>query len=158
MEVNRPYLASSVDFLVSVKPETLLDHTHTCHLKRFNVGEEFLVKKRGFAEVKASSLRMELFKTYGSSLAGLRFLDYDIDADDYHGFVHGRLPYEAIKPDPQLRALLRSINQRKIILTNSDRKHAIKVLERIGTNLPCFRRLVCLLSTITSTSSYQCRC
>ncbi|XP_010272896.1 PREDICTED: uncharacterized protein LOC104608558 [Nelumbo nucifera] len=122
MEVNHPYLAGPVDFVVSVKPKTLLDHTHACHLKRFNVGEEFLVKKCGFAEVKASSLRMELFKRYGSSLASLRFLDYDIDTDDYHGFVHGRLPYEAIKPDPQLQAILQSINQRKIILTNSDRK------------------------------------
>ncbi|XP_010260880.1 PREDICTED: uncharacterized protein LOC104599839 [Nelumbo nucifera] len=110
MEVNRPYLAGPVDFLVSVKPETLLDHTHACHLKRFNVGEEFLVKKFGFAEFKASNLRVELFKTYGSSLAGLRFLGYDINADNCHGFVYRRLPYEAIKPDPQLRALLRSIN------------------------------------------------
>ncbi|XP_010265743.1 PREDICTED: uncharacterized protein LOC104603420 [Nelumbo nucifera] len=131
MEVNRPYLAGHVNFLISIEPETLLDYTHAFHLKRFNVGEEFLVKKCRFAEVKAPSLRIELFKTYGRSLVGLRFLGYDIDADDYHGFVYGRLPYEAIKPDPQLRALLRSTGQRKIILTNSDRKHTIKVVERI---------------------------
>lgn len=29
--------------------------------------------------------------------------------------MHGRLPYELIKPDIQLRNLLRSINQRKIV-------------------------------------------
>nr|DAD27904.1 TPA_asm: hypothetical protein HUJ06_029372 [Nelumbo nucifera] len=51
MEVNRPYLVGPddihrfhsndyIDFLVSVKPKTLLDHTHACHLKRFNVGED----------------------------------------------------------------------------------------------------------------------
>lgn len=35
---------------------------------------EFLVTICGFAENKASSLRVELFKTYGSTLAGLRVL------------------------------------------------------------------------------------
>lgn len=30
-------------------------------------------------------------------------------------FVHGRLPYDRIKPDPQLRNLIRSISQRKIV-------------------------------------------
>jgi putative hydrolase of the HAD superfamily len=34
--------------------------------------DDFLVEKCGFPESKASTLRVELFKTYGSSLAGLR--------------------------------------------------------------------------------------
>ncbi|EXC17577.1 hypothetical protein L484_012369 [Morus notabilis] len=104
--------------------------------------EDFLVEKCGFPESQASTLRVELFKTYGSTLAGLRILGYDIDADDYHSFVHGRLPYELIKPDPQLRALLRSISQRKIIFTNSDRNHAIKALERLGLS-ECFDQIIC---------------
>lgn len=104
--------------------------------------DDFLVEKCGFPENKASSLRVELFKKHGSSLAGLRALGYDIDADDYHSFVHGRLPYELIKPDAQLRNLLRSINQRKIIFTNSDRNHAIKVLDRLGIR-DCFEQIIC---------------
>ncbi|OAY27934.1 uncharacterized protein C24B11.05 [Manihot esculenta] len=104
--------------------------------------DDFLVEKCGFAEDKASRLRVELFKTYGSSLAGLRALGYDIDADDYHSFVHGRLPYDVIKPDSQLRNLLRSITQRKIIFTNSDRIHAIKVLKRLGIE-DCFDQIIC---------------
>lgn len=104
--------------------------------------EDFLVEKCGFPESQASTLRVELFKTYGSTLAGLRELGYDIDADDYHSFVHGRLPYELIKPDPQLRALLRSISQRKIIFTNSDRNHAIKALDRLGIS-DCFDQIIC---------------
>ncbi|XAR57205.1 Pyridoxal phosphatase [Bertholletia excelsa] len=104
--------------------------------------DDFLVQKCGFAETQASSLRVELFKTYGSSLAGLRALGYDIDADDYHSFVHGRLPYDSIKPDPQLRSLLRSIKQRKIIFTNSDRNHARKALDRLGI-ADCFDQIIC---------------
>ncbi|XP_047317810.1 uncharacterized protein LOC124921228 [Impatiens glandulifera] len=92
--------------------------------------------------MKASSLRVELFKTYGSTLAGLRALGYNIDADDYHSFVHGRLPYDLIKPDAELRSLLRSINQRKIIFTNSDRNHAIRALDKLGVR-DCFEQIIC---------------
>lgn len=104
--------------------------------------DDFLIEKCGFSATKASSLRVELFKTNGSTLAGLRALGYDIDADDYHGFVHGRLPYDVIKPDPQLRNLLCSITLRKIIFTNSDRVHAIKVLKRLGLE-DCFDQIIC---------------
>ncbi|KAI3935741.1 hypothetical protein MKX01_032925 [Papaver californicum] len=107
--------------------------------------DDFLVEKLGFSSDKASSLRIELFKTYGSTLAGLRALGYDIDADDYHSYVHGKLPYELIKPDNQLRDLIRSIPQRKIIFTNSDRNHAIKVLEKLGLE-GCFEQIICFES------------
>lgn len=104
--------------------------------------EDFLIEKFGFSPSKASSVRVELFKTYGSTLAGLRALGYDIDADDYHGFVHGRLPYDLIKPDPQLTNLLHRITQRKVIFTNSDRNHAIEVLKRLGLE-DCFDQIIC---------------
>ncbi|XP_061338655.1 uncharacterized protein C24B11.05 [Gastrolobium bilobum] len=102
----------------------------------------FLVEKCGSSETKSSILRVELFKTYGSTLAGLRALGYDISAEDYHSFVHGRLPYEVIKPDIQLRNLLRTIKQRKIIFTNSDRIHAQRVLDRLGIK-DCFEQIIC---------------
>ncbi|KAK4355610.1 hypothetical protein RND71_024581 [Anisodus tanguticus] len=104
--------------------------------------DDFLVEKCGFPESKASALRVELFKTYGSSLVGLRAIGYDVDADDYHSYVHGRLPYDLIKPDAQLRSILRSINQRKIIFTNSDRIHAMKALDRLGIQ-DCFEQIIC---------------
>lgn len=102
----------------------------------------FLIEKCGFSQSKASTLRVELFKSHGSTLAGLRALGYDITAEDYHSFVHGRLPYELIKPDIQLRNLLRSIKQRKIIFTNSDRIHALKALDRLGVK-DCFEQIIC---------------
>ncbi|WRX22045.1 Haloacid dehalogenase-like hydrolase - like 8 [Theobroma cacao] len=131
-------MASPFDCLLFDLDDTLYPSTTGLAqgLKK-NIDEKF-----GLSETKASSLRVELFKTYGSTLAGLRALGYDIDADDYHGFVHGRLPYAMIKPDPQLRNLLRSITQRKIIFTNSDRVHAIKVLKRLGLE-DCFDQIIC---------------
>uniref|UniRef100_A0A6N2NLI5 Uncharacterized protein n=1 Tax=Salix viminalis TaxID=40686 RepID=A0A6N2NLI5_SALVM len=127
----------------------LFDLDDTLYSCKFGIAEalrknidDFLVERCGFPEDKAPSIRVELFKTYGSSLAGLRALGYDIDADDYHSFVHGRLPYDLIKPDSQLLNLLRSISQRKIIFTNSDRNHAIMVLKRLGIE-DCFDQIIC---------------
>lgn len=104
--------------------------------------EDFLVEKCGFPVEKASDLRIELFRTYGSTLAGLRALGYDIDADDYHSFVHGTMPYERIKPDVQLRSMIQSIMQRKIIFTNSDRIHARRALQRLELE-DCFDDIIC---------------
>ncbi|XP_022930478.1 uncharacterized protein LOC111436918 [Cucurbita moschata] len=104
--------------------------------------EDFLVEKCGFPVTQAPILRTELFKTYGSTLAGLRALGYDIHEDDYHGFVHGRLPYDRLKQDIHLRHLLLSIPQRKIIFTNSDMNHATEVLGRLGLQ-SCFEKIIC---------------
>lgn len=127
----------------------LFDLDDTLYSSKTGIGEslkknidDFLVERCGFPLDKASSLRVELFKKYGSSLAGLRALGYDVDADDYHSVVHGRLPYHLIKPDPQLRNLLRSTAQRKIIFTNSDRTHAMRALKRLGVE-DCFDQIVC---------------
>ncbi|KAJ4891451.1 Haloacid dehalogenase-like hydrolase (HAD) superfamily protein [Raphanus sativus] len=104
--------------------------------------DDFLMEKFGFSESKASSLRVELFKTYGSTLAGLRALGHDVHPDEYHSVVHGRLPYGSIQPNSKLRNLLNKIKQRKIIFTNSDRNHAMKVLERLGLE-DCFEEIIC---------------
>ncbi|XP_010510096.1 PREDICTED: uncharacterized protein LOC104786383 [Camelina sativa] len=104
--------------------------------------DDFLVEKFGFPESKASSLRVELFKTYGSTLAGLRALGHDVHPDEYHSFVHGRLPYGSIEPNSKLRNLLNKIKQRKIIFTNSDRNHAVTVLKKLGLE-DCFEDMIC---------------
>ncbi|KAG7573320.1 HAD-like superfamily [Arabidopsis suecica] len=104
--------------------------------------DDFLVEKFGFSESKASSLRVELFKTYGSTLAGLRALGHDVHPDEYHSVVHGRLPYGSIEPNKKLRNLLNKIKQRKIIFTNSDRNHAVKVLKKLGLQ-DCFEEMIC---------------
>ncbi|EOA28825.1 hypothetical protein CARUB_v10025064mg [Capsella rubella] len=104
--------------------------------------DDFLVEKFGFPESKASSLRVELFKTYGSTLAGLRALGHDVHPDEYHSFVHGRLPYGSIEPNNKLRNLLNKIKQRKIIFTNSDRNHAVTVLKKLGLE-DCFEEMIC---------------
>ncbi|XP_047074356.1 uncharacterized protein LOC124683985 [Lolium rigidum] len=105
--------------------------------------DEFLIARFGLAPERAASLRVELFRTHGSTLAGLIALGHDVHPDEYHSYVHGRLPYDRIAADPRLAALLESIPQRKILFTNSDRAHMKRALERLGVEEACFDAVVC---------------
>ncbi|XP_021860207.1 uncharacterized protein [Spinacia oleracea] len=141
-KLSRSSTSSPFDCVMFDLDDTLYSsHTGIGLALKQNI-QDFLVEKRGFTTDQASSLRVELFKSYGSTLAGLRALGYDVDADDYHSFVHGRLPYAQIKPNPHLRNILLSITQRKIIFTNSDRVHATKALNRLGIG-DCFEQIIC---------------
>ncbi|XBH54009.1 hypothetical protein VPH35_076388 [Triticum aestivum] len=105
--------------------------------------DEFLVARFGLAADKAAALRADLFRSHGSTLAGLIALGHDVHPDEYHSYVHGRLPYDVIAADPQLAAALQSMPQRKILFTNSDRAHMKRALERLGVDEACFDGVVC---------------
>ncbi|KAF2315082.1 hypothetical protein GH714_038126 [Hevea brasiliensis] len=85
---------------------------------------------------------LELYREYGTTMAGLKALGYEFDDDEFHAFAHGRLPYEKLKPDAVLRNLLLSLPQRKIIFTNADKAHAAEVLKRLGLE-DCFAGIIC---------------
>lgn len=141
-KLSRASTSSPFDCIMFDLDDTLYSsHTGIALALKKNI-EDFLVERCGFTSDQASTLRVELFKSYGSTLAGLRALGYDIDANEYHSFVHGRLPYGQIKQNPHLRNILLSITQRKIIFTNSDRVHAGKALSRLGIE-DCFEQIIC---------------
>ncbi|KAI5682426.1 hypothetical protein M9H77_03654 [Catharanthus roseus] len=104
--------------------------------------EDYMVEKLGIDRSKINELGNLLYKNYGTTMAGLRAIGYDFDYDEYHRFVHGRLPYENLKPDPVLRSLLLSLPFRKVIFTNADKVHATKVLSRLGLE-GCFEGIIC---------------
>ncbi|KAL0344530.1 UNVERIFIED_CONTAM: putative protein C24B11.05 [Sesamum radiatum] len=104
--------------------------------------QDYMVEKLGIEQSKIPALCDLLYKNYGTTMAGLRAIGYDFDYDEYHSFVHGRLPYENLKPDPILRSLLLSLPIRKVIFTNADRVHAVKVLRRLGLE-DCFEGIIC---------------
>ncbi|GMP85487.1 hypothetical protein CsSME_00038619 [Camellia sinensis var. sinensis] len=79
-----------------------------------NIGD-YMVEKLGIDKNKIPELSDLLYKNYGTTMAGLRAIGYDFDYDDYHSFVHGRLPYENLKPDPVLRSLLLNLPIRKVL-------------------------------------------
>ncbi|OVA16530.1 HAD-like domain [Macleaya cordata] len=106
-----------------------------------NIGD-YMHEKLGIEESKIPEMCNFLYKTYGTTMAGLRAIGYDFDYDEYHSFVHGRLPYENLKPDPVLRNLLLSLPFRKVIFTNADKIHAAKALSRLGLE-GCFEGIIC---------------
>ncbi|CAM0877733.1 unnamed protein product [Alopecurus aequalis] len=93
-------------------------------------------------ESQIAEMCLELYREYGTTMAGLKALGYEFDNDEFHAIVHGRLPYDNLRPDPVLRTLLLSIPQRKIIFTNSDKVHAEEVLRRLGLK-DCFEGVIC---------------
>ncbi|KAL8057374.1 hypothetical protein ABFS82_04G180500 [Erythranthe guttata] len=103
---------------------------------------EYMINKLGIEEEKVPVMCAQLYKEYGTTMAGLRAMGYDFDYDEYHSYVHGRLPYEWLKPDHTLRSLLLSLPIRKVIFSNGNEAHVAKVLSRLGLE-DCFDDVIC---------------
>eukprot|EP00850_Spirogloea_muscicola_P005170 SM000023S07626 [mRNA] locus=s23:488812:492549:- [translate_table: standard] len=94
--------------------------------------QEYMIEHLSFSRHNVEEVSKQLYIKHGTTLAGLQALGYDLDYDHWHSFVHGRLPYEVLRPDPSLRTLLLSMKQRRLIFTNADHPHAMKVLRLLG--------------------------
>ncbi|KAL8470797.1 hypothetical protein ACS0TY_033394 [Phlomoides rotata] len=104
--------------------------------------EEYMLHHMHIEESEVPRMCLELYKEYGTTMAGLKKLGYEFDNDEFHAYVHGRLPYELLKPDPVLHNLLLSMPQQKIIFTNADEAHVAQVLSRLGLE-DCFQGVIC---------------
>ncbi|KAH9701325.1 Catalytic/ hydrolase [Citrus sinensis] len=124
--------------------------------------QEYMLQKLCIEEAKVPELCVSLYKFYGTTLAGLRvctlasstfvYLRYkapNLALSMFYSYVHGRLPYMMLKPDPVLRNLLLSLPIRKVIFTNADKTHAARVLSRLGLE-DCFERIISF-ETLNST-------
>ncbi|TVU44295.1 hypothetical protein EJB05_03731, partial [Eragrostis curvula] len=105
-------------------------------------------------ESQIAEMCLELYKEYGTTMAGLKALGYKFNNDEFHANVHGTLPYHNLRPDPVLRTLLLSIQQRKIVFTNSDKNHAEEVLYRLGLQ-GCFDGVICFETLNPSDGLYE---
>ncbi|CAI9104002.1 OLC1v1002604C1 [Oldenlandia corymbosa var. corymbosa] len=115
--------------------------------------EDYMLHQLGIEESQVPRMCLELYREYGTTMAGLKDLGYEFDDDEFHAYVHGRLPYETLKPDPLLRNLLLSMPQRKIIFTNADKNHAARVLTKLGLE-DCFEGVICF-ETLNSPTPVQ---
>ncbi|KAJ0765867.1 putative HAD superfamily protein [Helianthus annuus] len=104
-----------------------------------------MVKKLDIEESKVLEMCVQLYKDYGTTVAGLRAIGYDFDHDDYHSFVHGRLPFEYLKLDPVLKSILNSLPIRKVA-------HVAEVLGRLGLG-DCFDDVICFESLNSKTQT-----
>ncbi|XP_024191323.1 uncharacterized protein C24B11.05 isoform X1 [Rosa chinensis] len=104
--------------------------------------EEYMLQHLQIEESEVPKMCLELYREHGTTMAGLKALGHEFDDDEFHAYVHGRLPYDALKPDLVLRNLLLSMPQRKIIFTNADKAHAAEVLSRLCLE-DCFEGIIC---------------
>jgi len=76
---------------------------------------------------EAPAIRERLYRTYGTTLRGLRN-EYGVDMDDFLFYVHDIDLQNILQPDAELRRSLSLIHQPKWIFTNASREHAQNVL------------------------------
>lgn len=142
MDAVRKFNGAKYDCLLFDLDDTLYPLSSGINLAcRKNI-IDYMLQRLHMNEDEVPRLCLELYRKYGTTMAGLKAIGYDFDNDEFHEFVHGKLPYETLKPDPVLRNLLLSMPQRKIIFTNSDKAHTVKVLNRLGLE-DCFDGIIC---------------
>jgi putative hydrolase of the HAD superfamily len=64
------------------------------------------------------------------TLKGL-MLHHGVDPNEFHAIFHD-LSLEALAQDPELLAALERLPGRRLIFTNADDRHAVRVLEHLG--------------------------
>ena len=94
----------------------------------------YMVEKLGYDPAGVRERMLQLYEKHGTTALGLCKEDgKSLDWNDWHKSVHwGSLDYELLKKQPlkALKDLLDSIPFQKIIFTNADKIHALKVRTR----------------------------
>lgn len=100
----------------------------------------YMQERLHFDPAEVPHIRKHLYQEYGTTLRGLQ-MTYHVDEHEFIDFVHDIPVDELLQPDPQLEQVLMQYPQRKIIFTNADRKHAGRVLNRLGLS-GCFDAVI----------------
>jgi pyrimidine 5'-nucleotidase len=94
----------------------------------------------GLPDDQLATLREHYLETYGTTLRGLQ-MNHLVDTEDFLAYVHDLPLRDYLKPDPTLRAMLLSLPKHRWIFTNSDDKHAGRVMEVLGV-ADCFKGII----------------
>jgi len=79
---------------------------------------------------EARRIQKAYLRSHGTTLRGLMD-EHGVDPDAYMAHVHD-IDVTPVPPDPALDAALARLPGRKLIFTNGDRRHAARVLDRLG--------------------------
>ncbi|MGH7806192.1 MAG: pyrimidine 5'-nucleotidase [Candidatus Binatia bacterium] len=102
----------------------------------------YLEERVGIVAAEVDALRRRYWAEFGTTLSGL-IAHHAIDPDDYLEFIHDIEIEDLLVPDEALFALLSALPGRKAVLTNASRRHAGRVLERLGV-APAFEAVIAL--------------
>lgn len=102
--------------------------------------DEFIRIKFNVTPEKAVQLRDDLFIQYGTTMRGLQVV-YHLNEEEYLQYVHDVPLERLIRPNARLKQLLLELPYRKVILTNADRRHALRVMGILGIT-DCFEQII----------------
>lgn len=92
---------------------------------------QYMREEIGLPQEEIPAIRDRYWKTYGTTLEGLR-IHHQTDPDDYLDYVHNIPLEQYLSPDSDLMALLADLPQDLWVFTNADRRHAEAVLQVLG--------------------------
>ena len=92
---------------------------------------DWLISRLQVPENEVNEFRHKYFMKYGTTLRGL-MLHHDVDPHDFLHYVHDVPVHEFLSADVELRRALGSIESRKVVFTNSDLRHATRILTALG--------------------------
>ncbi len=79
---------------------------------------------------EAKRLQKLYYVDHGTTLSGLMAL-HEVDPHDYLEYVHD-IELSALQPNPRLAAAVAALPGRRFVFTNGSRRHAERVLDKIG--------------------------
>jgi putative hydrolase of the HAD superfamily len=91
---------------------------------------DFISERFGVSPEEAQRMRKHYYYTYGTTLAGLMRL-HDVPPELFLDYVHD-IDLSAVAPAPELGQAIDALAGRKFVFTNGSRKHAEKVIARLG--------------------------
>lgn len=91
---------------------------------------DFVAKVTGLPRPEALKLQKEYLAEHGLTLKGL-MLHHGVDPDEFHAIFHD-LSLDCLAHDPDLLAALERLPGRRLIFTNADAAHAVRVMEHLG--------------------------
>jgi putative hydrolase of the HAD superfamily len=90
----------------------------------------WVMRALGVSRAEADRLRRHYWQSYGTTLAGL-MAEHGVEPGPYLAEVHD-ISFDALTPDPVLRAAIARLPGRKIVYTNADAPYAERVLDARG--------------------------
>src|SRR4051794_36491873 len=79
---------------------------------------------------QAFRIQKDYYRRYGTTMRGL-MTEHGLNPDDFLEFVHA-IDHSPLQPNPALGAAIEQLPGRKLVLTNSTRKHADAVMRRLA--------------------------
>jgi len=91
---------------------------------------DFIMDNLNVSREEALKIKNNYFHNYGTTLNGL-MKKHDIDANLFLEFVHD-IDYSFLNKNPDLNEQIKNLPGEKIIFTNGSKKHAERVIEKLG--------------------------